>query len=847
MRIDEFLKTVVTSPDGFFCLATKEADATEGNFNARIPTEPSDVTIPSGKNGAASQTWHEFWYDYPREAPAIVAHALEAATKANVYFSAHLFGERRSIKAAVLPSRTIQADLDHAEIATIPVIPSVLVKTSPGRHQGYWITETILEPDQLESFGRRIAYSIPNCDRTGWSVGHKVRLPDTFNYKYPDSGPLKIEVAGISLRDLGVNSFDVFPDPKIDLTSALRDIDWLNDELPVFDTTALELLIALKQYISPRVYSQYTKPSRDRSAALWALCCEAFKAGCSRDQVLHLAINSANNKFADRKYNGIRDLRNDIIRAERSVLTKEIDLKALVMELRHLQGEHIIVKRKKITEVVLNNMRETGEFVHCKGGMLWWLRKDTGRPVAVTSHSDWLNAYLSQTVGLNATEQEQKFVIQEIMAFCRNLPVSDDLVSLSHYDPRRGVLLVHTGGRDVLHISRDSVEQHPNGYGSTVFLWANASDYFSLGNAENIRIEANKLPGVPGGGGGGSTVYDWPEVLFKDMLYNIVGLSRPEAIVILRAWFLFLLFRNNTSTRPILALYGQPGASKTTTAKLFYRLIYGYYKSVSGITSGDDFDMSVSTLPFVTFDNMDTWVAWLPDKLALCAGNSDIEKRKLYTDMDTIYLRRQAMIAITAHNPKFSREDITDRLLLLVFKRLEHFKSESDILDRVSGFRNDLWASIVLDVQRILATPKPAPHEVPQFRIEDFASLGYWFSKAVSPETAALFTSAVGKVQGRQRAFNLEEDQTLVNAILKYLDKRDPAKSGYETVSTIWARLSLTSTDPDLFRRKYRDAQTLGKKLWVVQNSLKDVIEIEWQDDKALGARVWKFDKKIGV
>lgn len=812
MRIDEFLRTVVTTPEGQFCLATRDVN---------------------------SGGWNEYFYSWPNETSNIVAHALEAAQDKNVYFSSHLFAEKRSIKAAVLPSRTVQADLDHAEVAILPIIPSIVVNTSPARHQAYWIVQHELEVDKLEALGRRIAYGVTACDRTGWPAGHKVRLPDTYNYKYKDYN--KIEVTGVNVRELPFDAFNLFPELIVNLASAQADVDWLDSDFPEFDSSHLELLIALKPHISPKVYTQYNKEARDRSAALWALLCDAFRAGCSRDQVLYLAHNSANNKFSDRRYNGLRDLKQDIIRAERVVTTRQIDLKALVMDLRHSK-EHIIVKRKKIAEVVINNMRETGEFVHCKGGMLYWLRKDTGRPIIITGHSEWLNAYLSATVGLNSTEQEHRFAIQEVISFARNLPVSDDLINLSSYQARRGMLMLHTGGRDVLHISRDRVDVHPNGYGSTVFQWTNAFEVFTY-SSDSATLEAD-LATVASEAGTGKPL-DWHEALFKGMLHNAVGLTRNECLSVLRAYILFLLFRGGTTTRPILALYGQPGSAKTTTAKLLYRLVYGYYKSISGITNGDDFDMAVATQPFVNFDNLDTWFQWLPDKLALCAGDSDIEKRKLYTDMDTVLLKRQALVSITAHNPKFSREDITDRLLLLVFRRLELFGSENIILDRITSIRNQLWTSIVRDVQRILATPKPNINDVPQFRIEDFAHLGYWFSIAHSSECARTFTSAIVKIQGKQRNFNLEEDQTLVNAIMQYLNKRDSSKPpSYDPCATWWSRLSMVAQEPEVFRRQYRNALYLSKKLWVMQNSLRSILDVEWMDDKSIGVRTWKISKK---
>lgn len=812
MRIDEFLRTVITTPEGHFCLATRDAEG--------------------------SAAWKEHFYSWPNDSASIVAHALEAAQKNNVYFSAHLFNERNSRKAAVLPSRTIQADLDHAEVATLPLIPNIVVNTSPSRHQAYWITQYELEVDKLEALSRRIAYGVSNCDRTGWPAGHKVRLPDTYNYKYKD--PNKIEVTGVNLRELALDAFNLFPESTINLAAAQADVAWLDEDFPEFELSHLELLVGLKPHLSAKVYTQYTKEGRDRSASLWALVCEVFRAGCTRDQVLYLAYHSANNKFADRKYNGLRDLKQDILRAERVIVSKQIDLKALVMDLRHGK-DHVIIRRKKIADVVINNMRETGEFVHCKGGMLYWLRRDTGRPIVIASHSEWLNAYLSQSVGLNSTEQEHRFVVQELIAFARNLPTSDDLVNLSFYQPKRTVLMIHTGGRDVLHIYKDRVELHPNGYGSTVFQWTNAFEMFSY-STETLDVELGRVAQESESG----DILAWHEALFKGMLYNTVGLTRLEVLVVLRTYILFLLFRAGATTRPILALYGQPGSTKTTIAKLLYRLIYGYYKSISGISTTDDFDMAVSSQPFVCFDNLDTWFQWLPDKLALCAGDSDIEKRKLYTDMDTVLVKRQALVAISAHNPKFSREDITDRLLLLMFQRLDKFGSDSYLCDRISTLRAALWASLVQDIQRILSTPKPPVEDAPQFRIEDFAHLGYWFSIAHSQEYARVFTSAINKIQGRQRSFNLEEDQMLVNAITRYLDKRDATREAtFDPCATWWERLSTCAQEPDIFRKHYRNALTLSKKLWVIQNSLKSILDVEWMDDRKVGARTWKITKRV--
>lgn len=764
--------------------------------------------------------WQESFFKWPESLEEIVARATQIATSSNVYFSSHLFSEQNSQKKYVLPSRTIQADLDNAEIATIPVVPTVLVSTSPGRHQGYWITDKIQSNTKLEELSRRIAYGINDCDKTGWPMGKKVRLPGTINYKYDE--PHLVEVSGIAVRSLTSDTFNIFPEANIDVSKALSDISWVDEAPEIIEIPAIEILAALKGHVNPRVYMQFNKAARDRSAALWMLMCELFKAGATRDQVYHVACNSANNKFADRKYNGLIDLRKDILRAERVVATKELDYKALVMDLRHNKGELVSARRKKMADLIINHMRETGEFVHTKGGSLWYLQKTTGRPISISPHSDWLTTYLSTYYGLNSTEQEYRYVIHEIIAFVRAMPTSNELQTLSYYDVNTKTLMIHTGGRDVIHVTSNSVTTRPNGFGNIVFQWGVLGENFSISDAEVLTEP-------------------WWENLFHDALHNLVGMTRDEALVILRAWFLFLLFRNITTTRPILALFGQPGGTKTTTAKIFYRLIYGRYKNISGLSNEDNFDMEVTSSPFVAYDNCDTWQSWLPDRLAQSAGNTVIGKRRLWTDNDMVYLERQALVAVTAHNPRFAREDITDRLLLLLFHRLQHFTSESVILDRLSNMRNELWASIIRDVQAVLRTAQPTPEEIPQFRIEDYAHLGAWFSKAVSPDMLKTFKNALSVIQGRQRSQNIEEDAALVNALRKYVEKRDPARADeFQTVSAIWLNLSLIAPDTDTFKKQYRQAQVLGRKLWVMQASLKSIFDIEYKDETG-NMRTWRI------
>jgi hypothetical protein len=260
----------------------------------------------------------------------------------------------------------------------------------------------------------------------------------------------------------------------------------------------------------------------------------------------------------------------------------------------------------------------------------------------------------------------------------------------------------------------------------------------------------------------------------------------------------------------------------------------------------DDFDYATASDPLVVLDNVDTFAPWLPDRLALSASPSDIIKRKLYTDANIVVLRRQAMLGITAHNPKFGREDVADRMLLLSFRRLPLFKPENEIMERILHQRNALWGAITLDIQRILQTPLPPHSDTPQFRIEDFARIGYWIATAFGEQH--VFSDALGKVQRDQRLFSVEEESMLVDALRELVSKNarraQPAHDVWYTASKLWEELELLCSDIDQFKRRYKNAMYLSKKMWAMQEALTSVFDVQWRYDTVRSARIWHIAAK---
>lgn len=781
-----FLKTVVTTPEGWFDLL---------------------IGPPDGSG------WHDEWFQWPNDIDNIVARAQEAMSDNNVYFTAHLYEAKRSTKDNVLPSRTIQADLDDALIPTINV-PTITVETSPGRHQGYWILREPHSPDVLEPMSRLLTYSIPDADRSGWSLGHKMRLPDTLNHKY-SSGPKLVKVVSAAqtiYRDLKLGSH------KWQALNAEEVDEWTPD-LESIKEGPRELFAKLKGGLPRRVAAAYDVRQQDRSAALWAFMLACFRAGADRNQVFLLAKNSANNKFSENRYHADTDLAKDVLRAERTLKRGggQEDIRTRLQEARQLPGA-VNERRAYMSALVRDSMSATGSFVATSDGQEWYIREDTGRPVPLTRNNDYLNSLLEIRFGLNATEPEQRYVINSLISTTKERGQVGITSSLSHYDAANKVLLVHTGRRDVYYLDPRNVSTVANGNLGVVFPWRLNEDPFDPDLSRPLPLD----------------------MLFEGCFDNLDDLSPAQALALLKAWLLFLLFRDEAVGKPILALFGQPGSGKSTLFRRIYTFLYGPSKAINSVTSADDFDHAVSHEPLVVFDNVDTWVSWLPDKLALSAANSDLVKRKLYTDADTVVLKRQALVGITAHNPKFRREDIVDRLLMVNFHRLPEFKPETRILQEIVQVRDQLWGGLLKDAQKVMGTPMPDETDIPKFRVNDFARLGLWISRALGFEED--FRGALAVNATEQTQFNLEEEDILVNTMKKWL-ARNPQKEWY-TASELWTAWQLQAEDEMTFRRFYKNAVGLGKKLWTLQETLKALFDIEYMLDEKQGIRMWRIKAK---
>ncbi|HEY1248762.1 MAG TPA: DNA-primase RepB domain-containing protein, partial [Nitrososphaera sp.] len=140
-------------------------------------------------------SFKQHFFKWPTEHGRIEQFFLYNEQRKNIYFCINLLSKMERRKEFCLKSDVLWADLDDADVTQFEdsnFLPTILVESSPGKHQAYWCLQSELPPYQAEDYSRRLAYKY-GADRSGWDLTQLLRVPFTKNLKYEDRPPITIK------------------------------------------------------------------------------------------------------------------------------------------------------------------------------------------------------------------------------------------------------------------------------------------------------------------------------------------------------------------------------------------------------------------------------------------------------------------------------------------------------------------------------------------------------------------------------------------------------------------------------------------------------------------------------
>jgi hypothetical protein len=362
--------------------------------------------------------------------------------------------------------------------------------------------------------------------------------------------------------------------------------------------------------------------------------------------------------------------------------------------------------------------------------------------------------------------------------------------------------------------------------------WAARPGAFYISNSESsiVKITAGNVETVDNGTDGvlfpnGSTLVPWNLCEGRDpfetcSLFRDVHATDTNWAMVVRIWIYSM--PSCPASKPPLCLTGEIGSGKTRTAKGIAELWGLPFVARKADDNGEnELWPALNAGGLVTLDNADTRCKWLPDALANAATDGAQQKRKLYTDADTVVLRANAWLAVTSSNPTFAGDaGLADRLLVVKLGRRAGETSDAALSVEIAENRNAGLSHIAWTLAHALANNAPIPTGL-NARHPDFATLAVRIGRALGREDESI--AALRAVEQEKASFCLENDN--VGSAIVTAIERDGAFEG--TAAGLLVRVK--EIDPGLSGLSVKG---LGKRLSNLWPHLEKRLECKRSKDR---------------
>lgn len=239
-------------------------------------------------------TWREAFFKYPVELDAMLDWINFHINGRDLYFCSQLLREKRRVAVNVQTCPNLWADLDEVDPNTIEDFPpTVSVQTSPGRWHGYWVLDKPLSPVIAEDLNRRLSYHL-GADKSGWDLSQVLRIPVSYNMKYPGSDII-VDIDNWKPKRIWTKE-------KLDTLPVVKGAPKLKVKpAPIEALTDADPEAIIKKYegqLHAAVYDLFSNEViGDRSSALWRLEKVLIESKVSLEDAFVIAWNSKVNKY----------------------------------------------------------------------------------------------------------------------------------------------------------------------------------------------------------------------------------------------------------------------------------------------------------------------------------------------------------------------------------------------------------------------------------------------------------------------------------------------------------------------------------------------------------------------
>jgi hypothetical protein len=251
----------------------------------------------------------------------------------------------------------------------------------------------------------------------------------------------------------------------------------------------------------------------------------------------------------------------------------------------------------RVAEIIWRDMLTRGCFYH-QHQQGYFFHHTEKKLIALDDHDKELSCLLAG-YGLNASEKAFQYMAEHLHVESLAHGTPTQVRRFTWFNKETFTLYVFNHSSAIYKVTADGIDLVDNGTDGVLFLHDRRSEPFHLveGPVEEDLFH---------------------EAVTAKINFDPHGrLTVHELQVIFDLWFLAMFFGSLLPTRPLLAFLGPKGSGKSHALRKVGVLQFGSRFEVKNLPDKEDaFDAVTTNSHFAAFDNADSVVRWLPDRLA---------------------------------------------------------------------------------------------------------------------------------------------------------------------------------------------------------------------------------------
>ena len=499
------------------------------------------------------------------------------------------------------------------------------------------------------------------------------------------------------------------------------------------------------------------------------------------------------------------------------------ELRETIYKTRQAKKKKEVDKNETCFREVCNFLEDNGSFIKDNNNTCYYFDKNRKLTYQIYRKDPDYSIFL-HCIGLAENEMIARIITKRLQKHCLLVGKLVDIKKFCYYDRKKFILYVDLRNEQnqILKITTSTMDIVDNGTDGIMFQRCQGSPIqITLPFSENSgKFEEMILDRIN---------FDTDET----------GLTVEEQQVLFDLFFMAIFFESIFPTKPLLLMYGVKGSGKSFSLRIMGKLLFGDDWNLSSVTSDNERDIKVASLhkSFLAIDNADSRIKWMNDFLAKMATGEQFEERQMRENFVYLSMKPSCFIGLTARTPKFRRDDIADRLLILSVKPLEdNFIPENDLLEELEEHRDLLWNEIISKLQIILRQLQQGQKQTfkTKFRMADF----YSFACKIAGEEKV--KDIFRKLQQEQYDFSLDEDP-LYELLQIYIEDEETIEGEFLSGKDLFFKLS-SLAEGHRIKFHYSNVLSLTAKLRHLWKGIQTKFDCQIKKDKNI--MVYSFKKK---